>query len=131
MFTSIPSAALRQLVKLSERKEALLGQIQEIDREMVRLQAKFGVPAASSSRRAPVTISRVGRRPGGKTRSKRGALKKKVVRALRSAGKKGVTIRELSKQLRVPSANLYVWFNRTGRNVRGIKKTGVAKYRLF
>jgi DNA invertase Pin-like site-specific DNA recombinase len=131
MFTSIPSAALRQLVKLSERKEGLLGQIQEIDREMVRLQAKFGVPAASANRRAPVTVSRVGRRPGARTRSKRGALKEKIVRALRSAGKKGVTIRELSKQLRVPSANLYVWFNSTGRNVRGIKKTGVAKYRLF
>jgi hypothetical protein len=30
----------------------------------------------------------------------------------------------------VPSANLYVWFNGTGKNVPGIRKIGVAKYRL-
>ena len=130
MFTNIPSATLRQLVKLSERKEALMGQIQEIDREMVQLQSKFGVPSASTSRGAPVTVSRVARRPSGKTRTKRGALKDKIVRALRAAERKGATIRELSKKLGVPSANLYVWFNGTGKNVRGIKKIGVARYRL-
>ena len=130
MFTNIPSATLRQLVKLSERKEALMGQIQEIDREMVQLQSKFGVPSASTSRGAPVTVSRAARRPSGKTRTKRGALKDKIVRALRAAERKGATIRELSKKLGVPSANLYVWFNGTGKNVRGIKKIGVAKYQL-
>ena len=130
MFTNIPSATLRQLVKLSERKEALMGQIQEIDREMVQLQSKFGVPSASTSRGAPVTVSRVARRPSGKTRAKRGALKDKIVRALRAAERKGATIRELSKKLGVPSANLYVWFHGTAKNVRGIKKIGVAKYRL-
>ena len=130
MFTNIPSATLRQLVKLSERKEALMGQIQEIDREMVQLQSKFGVPSASTSRGAPVTVSRAARRPSGKTRTKRGALKDKIVRALRAAERKGATIRELSKKLGVPSANLYVWFNGTGKNVRGIKKIGVANYRL-
>jgi hypothetical protein len=57
MFTNIPSATLRQLVKLSERKEALMAQIQEIDRQMVSLQAKFGVPTLSAGRRAPVTVS--------------------------------------------------------------------------
>jgi hypothetical protein len=128
MFTNIPSATLRQLVKLSERKEALMGQIQEIDREMVQLQGKFGVP--STSRGAPVTVSRAARRPSGKRRTKRGALKDKIVRALRVAERKGATIRELSKKLGVPSANLYVWFHGTGKNVRGIKKIGAAKYRL-
>ena len=54
----------------------------------------------------------------------------KIVRALRAAGHKGATIRELSKKLGVPSANLYVWFHGTGKNVRGIKKIGVAKYQL-
>jgi len=107
-----------------------MGQIQEIDREMVRLQTKFGVPSANTSRGAPVTVSRVARSSSGKTRTRRGALKDKIVRALRAAGRKGATIRELSKKLGVPSANLYVWFNATGKNVRGIKKIGVAKYRL-
>ncbi len=129
MFTNIPSAALRQLVKLSERKEALMTQIQEIDRRTVGLQSKFGVPSLSAGRGAPVTVSRA-RRRNRRRRTKRGALKEKIVRALRIAGHKGATIRELSEKLGVPSANLYVWFNGTGKNVRGVKKIGVAKYRL-
>jgi hypothetical protein len=128
MFTTIPSATLRELVKLSERKEALLAQIQGIDREMVGLQSKFGVPARNPAL-ARVTVTTTSSRP--KTgRAQRGALKEKILRALRAAGKKGATISELSKKLGVRSANLYVWFNGTGRNVHGLKKIGTAKYRL-
>ena len=130
MFTNIPSAVLRQLVKLSERKEALMTRIQEIDRRMVRLQSRFGVPSLSSGSSAPVTVSRARPRQNHRRRTKRGALKEKIVGALRTAGRKGATIRELSEKLGVPSANLYVWFNGTGKNVRGVKKIGVAKYRL-
>jgi hypothetical protein len=129
MLRDLPSSALRQLVRLSERKEALMALIQEIDREMMRVQTKFGIPSREDDLRAPVTVSRT---PGGllRRRSERGALKEKIVRALRAAGKKGSTIGELSKKLKVPNANLYVWFNGTGRSVPGIKKIGVAKYQL-
>jgi len=129
MLRDIPSSTLKQLVRLSERKEALMAQIQEIDREMMRVQSRFGIPSREGDQRAPVTVSRAA---GGliRPRSKRGELKEKILRALRSAGKKGATVGDLSKKLKVPSANLYVWFNGTGRSVRGIKKIGVAKYRL-
>ncbi len=129
MLRNIPSSTLRQLVRLSERKEALMAQIQEIDREMMRVQSKFGIPSREGDQRAPVTVSRAA---GGliRPRSKRGELKEKILRALRSAGKKGATVGDLSKKLKVPSANLYVWFNGTGRSVRGVRKIGVAKYRL-
>src|SRR5216684_5782184 len=121
MLTNIPSSTLKQLVRLSERKEALMAQIQEIDREMVRVQGKFGVPTRRDEQPARVTVSGTPRRHG---RTQRGVLKEKIVRALRSAGRNGATIRELSNKLSVPSANLYVWFNGTGKNVRGIKKIG-------
>ena len=128
MLTNIPSSTLKQLVRLSERKEALMAQIQEIDREMIRVQNKFGIPSRDTDQRAPVTVSLA---PGlVRRRSKRGALKEKILRSLRAAGKKGATVSELSKKLKVPSANLYVWFNGTGRSVPGIKKVGVAKYQL-
>jgi hypothetical protein len=130
MFTTIPSAALRQLVKLSERKEALMAQIQEIDREMVRLQSRFGVPSRNPALRAPVTVSLTRGRPTRGKRAKRGALKEKILRALRVAGSKGATIHELSDKLGIRNANLYVWFNGTGKNVPGLKKIGTAKYRL-
>ena len=129
MLRNIPSSTLKELVRLSERKERLLAQIQEIDREMLRVQDRFGIPAAEGDQQAPVTVSRTRTGPI-RLRSKRGALKEKILRTLRAAGKKGATVSELSKKLKVPSANLYVWFNGTGRSVRGIKKIGVAKYQL-
>jgi hypothetical protein len=129
MLRNIPSSDLKKLVKLSERKEALIAQIQEIDRQMVRVQSRFGIPSQNGNQGAAVTLSRQGRRFTGR-RTKRGALKEKILKALREAGRKGATIRELSAKVRVPSANLYVWFNGTGKNVRGIQKIGVAKYRL-
>src|ERR1700737_5099999 len=113
MLTDIPSLALKQLVRLSERKEALMAQIQEIDREMIRVQNKFGIPSRQGDQRAPVTVSRA---PGGplRGRTKRGALKAKIVRALRAAGKKGSTIGELSKNLGFPNAILAVGLNAIG-----------------
>ena len=129
MLRNIPSSDLKKLVKLSEHKEALIAQIQEIDRQMVRVQSRFGIPSQNGNQGAAVTLSRQGRRFTGR-RAKRGALKEKILTALREAGRKGATIRELSTKVRVPSANLYVWFNGTGKNVRGIQKIGVAKYRL-
>jgi hypothetical protein len=129
MLRNIPSSTLKQLVRLSERKEALIAQIQEIDREMIQVQDKFGIPSRDGDQRAPVTVSHSRSGPG-RRRSKRGALKEKIIRALRAAGKKGTTIGELSKKLKVPSANLYVWFNGTGKSVSGIRKIGVAKYQL-
>lgn len=126
MLTNIPSATLRQLIKLSERKDALLSQVQKIDREIVAIQRR--ATSAGQVQKAPVTVSRRPRTMG--SRAKRGALKAKIMKALRAAGKRGVTIRELAGKLRTPTANLYVWFNGTGRNVRGLKKIGPAKYRL-
>jgi hypothetical protein len=67
----------------------------------------------------------------GKLRTQRGALKAKIVGALRAAGQPGLTIRELSEKLRVKPANLYVWFNGTGRKTKGVKKLGPAKYRFI
>ena len=105
-------------------------QIQEIDREMTRLARQVDETPGVLSHKGRVTFSAAPKKRLGSRRLKRGALKKKIVQALRAAGKKGVTIRELSDKLGVRSANLYVWFNGTGKNVRGLKKIGTAKYRL-
>jgi hypothetical protein len=41
MVRDIPSAVLRKLIKMTERKEALMGQIQEIDRKMITLERQL------------------------------------------------------------------------------------------
>ena len=72
MLRDIPSSALRQLVRLSERKEALMAQIQDIDRKMMRVQNKFGIPSREGDQPAPVSVSRTPggplRRPAGRAR---------------------------------------------------------------
>ena len=62
MLRNIPSAALKELVKLSERKEALMARIQEIDREMVRVQQQYDIPTRDTDDVTPVTVSRAPRR---------------------------------------------------------------------
>lgn len=125
MLLDISSATLRKMVKLSERKEALMSQIQELDRQMIALQE----PGSMESRPS-VRFQRVGGMKTGKPRTQRGALKAKIVGALRTAGARGITVQELSGKLKVKPANLYVWFNGTGRKTKGVKKIGPAKYKL-
>jgi flagellar biosynthesis/type III secretory pathway chaperone len=62
MLRNIPSATLKELVRLSERKESLMAQIQEIDRQMLRVQKRFGIPQPEEDRPAPVTVSGAPRR---------------------------------------------------------------------
>jgi hypothetical protein len=127
MLRNIPSTTLRRLVVLSERKEALMTRVQDIEHEMVQIQRRFESLARSTPPQITVTRPKTTkpRRQVG-----RGELKTRIVSALRAAGTRGLTISELSKKLRVKRANLYVWFNGTGRNVRGLKKVGPANYRL-
>lgn len=127
MLRSIPSSVLKELVKLSERREAHLAQIQAIDRQINGVQKRFGIPYRETPEIRPITFSA---KPSSRPRSKRGVLRDKIIAALRGCGRKGATVRELSKKLRVPPSNLYVWFNGTGRNVPKIRKTGPARYRL-
>jgi hypothetical protein len=124
VLLDISSATLRKMVKLSERKEALMSQIQELDRQMIALQE----PGTVESRPTVHFQRAVGIRPA-KPRTQRGALKEKIVGALRAAGAGGMTIQEMSTKLKVKPANLYVWFNGTGRKTKGVKKIGPAKYK--
>lgn len=130
MLRNIPSAILRKLVVLSERKEALMARVQEIEQEMLRVQRSVESAEGRDDKPAQLTITRPGLRRVRRQQTGRGELKQKIVSALRAAGKRGITIADLSKKLRVKRANLYVWFNGTGRNIRTIKKIGPAKYRL-
>jgi len=72
MLRNIPSITLKELVKLSESREKIMAQLQEIDREIVRVQKKFGIPSKESDDVAPVTVSRVPKRSTGR-RARRGA----------------------------------------------------------
>lgn len=130
MFRNIPSATLRKLVALSERKEALMARVQDIEHEMVQIQQGIEAAAGRDLASAQLRVSRPAEKRTRRQQTARGELKNKVLTALSAAGKRGLTIGDLSDKLGVKRANLYVWFNGTGRNVRGIRKIGPAKYQL-
>lgn len=130
MFTNLPSKTLKQLVKLSERKEKLMAQIQDLDREMVQLQSKYGVSTLHPGRRAPVTVSRTSSTKRRRKHLRRGGAGGRILLALRAAGTRGATISQLSNKLGIRSANLHAWFNTTGKNSHRLKKIGPGKYRV-
>jgi hypothetical protein len=66
MLRNIPSASLKELVRLSKRKEALMAQIQEIDRQMLRVQKRFGIPQREGDQVTKVNFSSARRRKGSK-----------------------------------------------------------------
>jgi flagellar biosynthesis/type III secretory pathway chaperone len=57
MLRNMPSATLKELLRLSERKESLMAQIQDIDREMLRVQKRFGIPQREGDQPGPIRVS--------------------------------------------------------------------------
>jgi hypothetical protein len=70
VLTDISSATLRKMVKLSERKEALIFQIQELDRQMAALQQSaeedggFIRPKATKRKSAAKSVKKASRKSG-------------------------------------------------------------------
>lgn len=63
-------------------------------------------------------------------RSARGGMKTKILAALKSAGAKGVSAKELASALKVPNQNIHVWFNSTGSKIEAIEKIGRGQWAL-
>jgi len=73
VLVNISSGTLRKMVKLSERKEALLFQIQELDRQLVALQQSAEedggfirpkVPKRTSAKERPAARPKPSRKSG-------------------------------------------------------------------
>ena len=60
--------------------------------------------------------------------SPRGGLKGRIIRALSSAGDKGVTVKDLARKLGKSYGNISVWFHTTGKGVKEIKKVAPGKF---
>jgi len=143
-ISNINTSALRNLIKLTERKDALIGEIEQIDIQLASLlSGKTAV--ASGKRRGRPAGKRVGRptlkgRPGRPAmkkvvpekvkRAARGTLKKKIFAALKAAGSSGVKVTELSKKFGVKNANVHVWFSTTGKKFPEITRVGKGHFKL-
>ena len=132
-LTNITSTGLRNLIKLTERKESLIKQIEAIEGELASLITGKTVRISGKRRGRPA--KKVAKAPARKVsvkakRAPRGAIKKKIIAALKSAGDAGMKVTDLSKKIGVKNANVHVWFSSTGSKLPEIKKVGKGHYKL-
>jgi hypothetical protein len=129
-LSNLNSSSLRSLIKLTERKEALVREIEKIDAQLSSLILGKPLPGKKSVPRSTKTSSALAKKvPGGK-RAKRGTLKTKIYAALRAAGEAGLKVPELSKKIGVKSQNVHVWFSSTGKKLAEIKRLGKGHFKL-
>ena len=150
-LSNITSATLHSLVKLTEKKESLLAEIQKIEAELSSAltggsvsspkpkgrPAKKAAPVKKSTaiKKAPAagkvpTAKKASVKSTPAKRGKAGGLKGKVIAALEAAGETGVKVTDLAKTLKVKGTSLHVWFATTGKKTPGIKKVGKGHYQL-
>lgn len=122
-LADLSSEHLSRLIELVKHKEQLQSELARIDSELQSLESgspglrKRGRPKGSTNTSAA-------RKP--KRRSRR--LKDGLLQELESAGRDGITVKELAAKLKVKPGNVFSWFYTTGKKVKGIKKVGEAKY---
>jgi hypothetical protein len=126
-LTNINTSALRNLIKLTERKESLLNEIEKIESQLSSLLTGKAVRSSGKRRGRPAKAKKAGR--SGK-RAPRGLLKKKIFAALKAAGDAGMKVTELSKKIGVKNANVHVWFSSTGKKLPEIKRVGKGHFKL-
>jgi hypothetical protein len=136
-LSKINTSTLESLIKLTKKRDALLDELKKLE---------AAITSVTSGKAEPAPVRR--RRSAGRRRSlapaaaikpakefeaeagRRGALKARILAALRAAGDKGVAVKELSAKLGVKNQNVHVWFSSTGKKLGTIQRVGAGRYRL-
>jgi hypothetical protein len=132
-LTNINTSALRNLIKLTERKETLLAEIEKIESQLGALLTGKSVRVGGKRRDRPAKKGKASKAPkAGRSakRAPRGTLKKKIFAALKAAGEAGMKVTDLSKKIGVKNANVHVWFSSTGKKLPEIKRVGKGHFKL-
>lgn len=138
-LASLNPSVLRELLELSEEKNALVKKIEAIDSRITALSSgkatvrgrKRGRAAAKPAKKAPKTKkSKPAARAPRKKRGKRGALKNDILALLSQAGPEGISVKDISSKLGVKNQNVHVWFSTTGKKMPEVTKVGEARYAI-
>jgi hypothetical protein len=137
-LSKITTSTLEALVKLTKKRDTIVKELRRIEAAITgaysgrksepstgRRRRRRGRPRALPSPTRAVKVSRA-QATGGR----RGALKARILTALRAAGDKGVAVKELSSKLGVKNQNVHVWFSSTGKKLGTIQRIGAGRYRL-
>ena len=138
-ITNISSNALKNLIKLTQRKEGLLNEIQKIESQLASLITgkparttgkRRGRPAKAKKAGRPAKAAKATKDRSSAKRAPRGQIKKKILSALKAAGDAGMKVTDLSKKIGVKNANVHVWFSSTGKKLPEIKRVGKGHFKL-
>lgn len=144
---------LKRMLGIEEKRAALLQQLSALDAQLSSLKSQLlGGAAAAVAKSAPAKPT--GRKPGRPPKTTpakapaakpapakapaakasksnaRGQLMARILESLKTAGSKGVTIKDLSAKFKMPYRNVQVWFATTGKRNPAIKKIAPATYRF-
>ena len=109
---------LEHIVGLLKEKEALQAKLEDVNRDLQRLEN-----GEASAPNVPENLNRSTRSERVKKRSRRrGGLQKAVLKALTAAGAKGLTVKQLSVRAKVKRSSLAVWLYTSGKKIVGFKK---------
>ena len=129
-LSNINSNSLRNLVKLIKRKDSLAKEIEKIDSQLSSLLGGKSLPSGKRPGRPAGKKASKATPSKKKKRAPRGALKKKIFAALRTAGNAGLKVPDLSKKVGAKNVNVHVWLSTTGKKLPEIKKLGKGHYKL-
>ena len=130
-FSNLSSAQVAHLISLVKEKETLQAKLDHVKAELEALESGKAEPKKRGRKpgRPPGSKAKVA--VGAPKKAKRGKrLKEPLLKALKSAGSSGITVKELAAKLKVKPGNIFSWFYTTGKKIKGISKVGEAKYAL-
>jgi hypothetical protein len=117
---------LEHIVGLLKEKEALQAKLDDVNRDLQGLEnGKPSAPSASESLNDSPPSKRIKKRS-----RRRGGLQQAVLKTLKSAGAKGLTVKQLAVQAKVKKSSLAVWLYTSAKKISGFKKVapGVFAY---
>ncbi len=124
-------ALYKEAMTIEHERAALQGKLDQLHARLDLIKgALFSTTAdAATWARGKVKMSAVA--PAGKkVRLARGELRQRVLKALAAAGKEGMRVRDLAVSIGTKAATLHSWFQFARKNICGIRKAGMGRYRL-
>jgi hypothetical protein len=124
-FSKLNTDVLRQILDLSERKEALIKELETIETEILSSLhgQKTILPASVKKNQTTKKVNDTQRRG-------RGMMKENILKALTEAGSLGLKVPELSRKINATSASIHVWFSNVGKKISEIEKIGAGHFRI-
>ncbi len=133
-LTKINISVLREMLKLSERKEELLKELKELEEKIISHASDFNSTTPSKFKKPKKTGAHTPKKINTSEqiskRASRGTMKVMVLDALKAAGPAGIKIPDLAHKIGVKNANLHVWFSNTGKKLPEIERIGAGLFRF-